>query len=138
MIRIGQILTEAYTSLHLSSSLPLAVRSIPIATTHAMDNPANFHEVTSTTQFQGLLSADLNRVSLLNFWAPWAEPCKEMNELVLQLAKLYGGVLVLNVCLNLLFAVGADGSKWVGLIRSRRRSKQTSPSRLTCRPYRYS
>ncbi|KAI9067711.1 glutaredoxin [Trametes sanguinea] len=59
--------------------------------------PANFHEVQSPEHFQALLSEDLNRVSLINFWAPWAEPCKQMNEVVLELAKKYPQVLVLQV-----------------------------------------
>ncbi|KAI5995825.1 glutaredoxin [Pisolithus orientalis] len=57
----------------------------------------NVHEITSTKQFQDLLSADLNRVSLINFWAPWAEPCKQMNNVVMGLAKKYPQVLVLQV-----------------------------------------
>ncbi|KAI6122350.1 glutaredoxin [Pisolithus croceorrhizus] len=57
----------------------------------------NFHEIKSTEQFQNLLSADLSRVSLINFWAPWAEPCKQMNEVVTELAKRYPRVLVLQV-----------------------------------------
>ncbi|KAI9001482.1 glutaredoxin [Trametes punicea] len=57
----------------------------------------NFHEVQSPEHFQALLSEDLNRVSLINFWAPWAGPCKKMNEVVLELAKKYPQVLVLQV-----------------------------------------
>ena len=57
----------------------------------------NFHEVSSPEHFQNLLSEDLNRVSLINFWAPWAEPCKQMNEVVIELAKKYTQVLVLQV-----------------------------------------
>lgn len=59
--------------------------------------PSNFHIVNSTEQFQGLLSEDLKRVSLLNFWAPWAAPCSQMNEVVLELAKKYPQLLVLQV-----------------------------------------
>ena len=62
-----------------------------------MAAPANFHEVTSPEHFQNLLSEDLNRISLINFWAPWAEPCKQMNEVVVELAKKYPQVLVLQV-----------------------------------------
>jgi len=29
-----------------------------------------------------LMSADLNRVAVINFWAPWAEPCKRMNQFI--------------------------------------------------------
>ncbi|PFH47997.1 hypothetical protein AMATHDRAFT_49865 [Amanita thiersii Skay4041] len=63
----------------------------------ANNNNNNLHEVTSTTHFQELLSADLNRISLINFWAPWAEPCKQMNEVVSELAKKYPTVLFLQV-----------------------------------------
>ena len=59
--------------------------------------PANFHDVQSPEHFQNLLSEDLSRVSLINFWAPWAAPCKQMNEVVLELAKKYPQVLVLQV-----------------------------------------
>jgi thiol-disulfide isomerase/thioredoxin len=64
--------------------------------THNM-SLSNFNEITSSEQFQSLLSKDLQRVSLINFWAPWAEPCKQMNEVVLELAKKYPQVLVLQV-----------------------------------------
>ena len=62
-----------------------------------MSNPPNAVAVTSPEHFQSLLSQDLQRVSLINFWAPWAEPCKQMNEVVVELAKKYPQVLVLQV-----------------------------------------
>ncbi|THV08187.1 hypothetical protein K435DRAFT_824776 [Dendrothele bispora CBS 962.96] len=43
---------------------------------------SNFHQVISPTHLQHLLSADLNRVSVLNFWVEWAEPCRQMNEVI--------------------------------------------------------
>jgi len=58
---------------------------------------SNFHQVTSPEHFQALLSEDLQRVSLINFWAPWAEPCKQMNEVAKELAKKYPQALVLQV-----------------------------------------
>ncbi|PPQ83981.1 hypothetical protein CVT25_000527 [Psilocybe cyanescens] len=58
---------------------------------------SNFIEVQSSTQFQELLSADLNRVSVINFWAEWAEPCKQMNEVTAELSKKYPTVLFLQV-----------------------------------------
>ena len=64
--------------------------------------PANFHEVQSPEHFQSLLSEDLNRVSLINFWAPWAAPCAQMNEVVVELAKKYSQVLVLQVRMALI------------------------------------
>ncbi|KAJ3712053.1 glutaredoxin [Lentinula raphanica] len=58
---------------------------------------SNFHEVNSPSHFQQLLSADLNRVSVLNFWAPWAEPCKQMNEVSRELAKKFPSILFLQI-----------------------------------------
>lgn len=57
----------------------------------------NLYEISSPSQFQELLAADLNRVSLINFWAPWAAPCKQMNEVVEELAKRYPTALFLQV-----------------------------------------
>lgn len=58
----------------------------------------NFFVVESSGQFQELLSVDLKRISIINFWAPWAEPCHEMNEVVKELAKKYPAALFLQVC----------------------------------------
>ena len=57
----------------------------------------NIINITSAAHFQEVLSKDLNRVSLLNFWAPWAEPCKHMGEVVVELGKKYPHVLILQV-----------------------------------------
>ena len=59
--------------------------------------PSNLVDVESPDHFQELLSKDLQRISLISFWAPWAEPCKQMNQVVLELAKKYNEVLVLQV-----------------------------------------
>ena len=77
----------------------------------------NFFDVQSPTHFQDLLSADLERVSLINFWAPWAEPCKQMNEVVAELAKKYPQVLVLQV-------IRPNPSSLLGMNRSRIRHCQ--------------
>ncbi|KAJ3997044.1 glutaredoxin [Lentinula boryana] len=58
---------------------------------------SNHHEVTSPSQFQQLLSTDLKRVSVLNFWAEWAEPCKQMNDVTTELAKKYPSILFLQI-----------------------------------------
>ncbi|KAJ3852681.1 glutaredoxin [Lentinula lateritia] len=58
---------------------------------------SNYHEVTSPLHFQQLLSSDLNRVSVLNFWAEWAEPCKQMNAVTIELAKKYPSVSFLQI-----------------------------------------
>jgi len=57
----------------------------------------NFHEVERVEDFQALMKADLERVSALNFWASWADPCKSMNEVFFELAKKYPKVLFLQV-----------------------------------------
>lgn len=59
--------------------------------------PSNEHAITSPQALQDLLSADLARVSLLNFWAAWAEPCAQMNAVVRELAARYPRLLVLDV-----------------------------------------
>ncbi|KAI0294880.1 glutaredoxin [Multifurca ochricompacta] len=62
-----------------------------------MSTPANLLQVESSDHFKELLSKDLARVSLLNFWAPWAEPCKQMNKVVTELARKYPDLLSLQI-----------------------------------------
>jgi thiol-disulfide isomerase/thioredoxin len=54
-------------------------------------------QVSSPEHLQEQLSIDLNRVSVLSFHAEWAEPCKQMNEVVRELAKKYPQALFLEV-----------------------------------------
>jgi Grx4 family monothiol glutaredoxin len=58
---------------------------------------SNFIEIESSKHFQDFLSEDLNRVSVINFWAPWAEPCKQMNEVARELSRKYKAALFLQV-----------------------------------------
>ncbi|WVR05667.1 Grx4 family monothiol glutaredoxin [Kwoniella sp. DSM 27419] len=58
---------------------------------------SNLVQVTSPEHFKELLSADLNRVSCLNFWAPWAEPCQAFNKAVEEAAGKFPSVLFLNI-----------------------------------------
>lgn len=58
---------------------------------------SNHVEVTSPEHFKELLSADLKRVSCLNFWAPWAEPCAAFNKDIEAAAAKYPSVLFLKV-----------------------------------------
>jgi thiol-disulfide isomerase/thioredoxin len=60
---------------------------------------ANFHSITGAIPV-----APLKRVSLINFWESWAEPCKQTNEVVLELPKKYPEVLVLQ----------ASSFRWLG------------------------
>lgn len=59
--------------------------------------PSNLVTITSADHFTTLMSSDLNRVSLLNFWASWAEPCEQMNAVVEELAEKFPQVLCLMV-----------------------------------------
>jgi thioredoxin-like negative regulator of GroEL len=59
--------------------------------------PENHIDVQSTTEFQELLSADLERVSLISFWAPWAAPCQQTDPLVVELARKHPKLLALRV-----------------------------------------
>ncbi|KAL7417803.1 glutaredoxin [Mrakia frigida] len=58
---------------------------------------SNLVTVTSPEHFKELLSKDLNRVSVLNFWAPWADVCKPMNEVVASLAAKHPQLLFLSI-----------------------------------------
>lgn len=60
---------------------------------------SNYHEVATVDEFKSLMEADLERVSLLSFWAPWAAPCQQMNEVVKSLAEKYETIQVLSVSL---------------------------------------
>ena len=61
------------------------------------DRPANVVAITSPDMFTDLMQQDLERVTLLNFWAPWAQPCEQMNQAVLEFAARYPKVLFMNV-----------------------------------------
>lgn len=61
---------------------------------------ANFFIVKSPEHLKELLSADLKRISIINFWAPWAEAaetCHKMNQIVQALAEKYPAALFLQV-----------------------------------------
>lgn len=57
----------------------------------------NLVEITSPEHFKQVLSEDLNRVSVLDFWASWAKPCEKMNEAVKEMSGKYKEVLFLMV-----------------------------------------
>lgn len=87
---------------------------------------SNFVNISSPEQFKEELSKDLNRVSLLNFWAPWAEPCAAFNKAVEEAAAKYPSVLFLNVSF-MTIEIELTG-------RLRRRSRPTLLSHSTSRP----
>ncbi|KAJ3051226.1 Glutaredoxin 3 [Rhizophlyctis rosea] len=47
----------------------------------------NVNEITTDDQFAQLSKSNL--VTVLNFWATWAEPCKDMNEVFEELSRKY-------------------------------------------------
>ncbi|ORY84670.1 putative thioredoxin [Leucosporidium creatinivorum] len=57
----------------------------------------NYHTITSPESLQSLLSIDLTRVSVLYFRADWAEPCTQMDGVMVELAKRWNGVLFLSI-----------------------------------------
>ncbi|KAF7326216.1 Glutaredoxin [Mycena kentingensis (nom. inval.)] len=59
--------------------------------------PLNLIPINSPNHIQTLLCADLTRLSLLYFWAPWAEPCTQMNAVVTELARGHPTLLVLSI-----------------------------------------
>ena len=62
-----------------------------------MTTSSNMYQVESSDQFRQLLSADLERVSLLYFWAEWAAPCDTMTPVVEELSKKYPKLLSLQI-----------------------------------------
>jgi len=58
----------------------------------------NFHDVTSPDELKSLLSQDLQRVSLLSFWAPMeGNPCEQTNKVVVALSEQHKNILVLSI-----------------------------------------
>ena len=57
----------------------------------------NYVVVQSSEQLQALLAKDLERVSVLNFRADWAEPCKAMDSVSRELATRHPKLLFLEV-----------------------------------------
>lgn len=69
--------------------------------------PANLHTVSSPEHLQELLGQDLSAVSVLYFRADWAEPCAQMDTVLVELAKRWTAVLFLSVSHRLRFSFGA-------------------------------
>ncbi|WFD24160.1 glutaredoxin [Malassezia equina] len=59
--------------------------------------PSNLVTITSPDMFTGLMQQDLNRVTVLNFWAPWAQPCEPMIAAIAQMAPKYPHVLFMSI-----------------------------------------
>lgn len=59
---------------------------------------ANLIDITSDAQFADLVSKK-DAVLILNFWASWAEPCKQMNDVFAELAGKFPVLHFLKVSL---------------------------------------
>lgn len=81
-------------ALHQPSRHPFLIKSYKSSAT--MSTP-NLITITSPDQFRTTLSEDLNRVSVLNFWASWAAPCEGMNKVIEEASGKYKSVLFLQV-----------------------------------------
>lgn len=57
---------------------------------------SNLIEITSDEQFGNFLG-ESDTVHVLNFWASWAEPCQQMNEVFAELATKFPALQFLNV-----------------------------------------
>ncbi|CDS05883.1 hypothetical protein LRAMOSA08411 [Lichtheimia ramosa] len=57
---------------------------------------SNLVDITSDTQFSSLVSKK-DAVIVLDFWAPWAEPCKQMNDVIAELAGKFSSLQFLKI-----------------------------------------
>ncbi|KAI9318136.1 thioredoxin-like protein [Dichotomocladium elegans] len=57
---------------------------------------ANLIDITTDVQFTEIISKK-NSVIVLDFWAPWAEPCKQMNDVVAELAAKFPSLQFLKI-----------------------------------------
>jgi thiol-disulfide isomerase/thioredoxin len=54
------------------------------------------YNITTERQFKRLVSKT-NTINVLNFWALWAEPCKQMNEVFNELAGKFPSLTYIQV-----------------------------------------
>jgi len=55
-----------------------------------MTTSSSVTEITSVEQFQEFIkAAGPDKVVALNFWAPWAAPCEQMNKVFAELSEKY-------------------------------------------------
>jgi thiol-disulfide isomerase/thioredoxin len=63
-----------------------------------MTSSSSVTEITSVEQFQQFIkAAGPSQVVALNFWAPWAAPCEQMNKVFAELSQKYPSVAFAQV-----------------------------------------
>jgi thiol-disulfide isomerase/thioredoxin len=64
-----------------------------------MTAPSAVQEITTLEQFQDFLkNAGPTKVVALNFYAAWAGPCQQMNQVFAELSLKYPSVAFAQVC----------------------------------------
>lgn len=100
---------------------------------------SNLITINSPEEFREVLSRDLNKVSVLDFWATWAQPCEKMNQVVKEASEKYKNVLFLMVRLEITCIVDfqvLDLHDMAGVVfRLRLMYRMILPTRLTLRKY---
>ena len=51
----------------------------------------------------------MRRLVVVHFWAPWSQPCKQMNDAMVELAEEHPGVRFIKV------GRGERESQWMGI-----------------------
>ena len=57
---------------------------------------SNIIDITSDAQFSDLITKK-DAVLVLDFWASWAEPCKQMNDVITELAGKFSSLQFVKV-----------------------------------------
>ena len=60
---------------------------------------SNHWDIKSNEDFTNAVAENPDKVIVLNFWAPWAEPCLQMNDVFVELARKHerDGMIFLKV-----------------------------------------
>jgi thiol-disulfide isomerase/thioredoxin len=62
----------------------------------------NLLELTSEDDLKNLIEKNKGSVIFLDFWATWAQPCSQMNEVFAELAGKNSSIKFVKVC-NIIF-----------------------------------
>lgn len=99
------------TYIHPITKLPLLTFSFCFWHQPTNQTMSNLVDITSDNQFSSLISKK-DAVIVLDFWAPWAEPCKQMNDVIAELAGKFSSLQFLKVTWQPSLAI-AMGMIWL-------------------------